>query len=190
MKTRDAFAIILQGRWDDGGFANPQMVEQDVERLHRALSILGNTQEIDVCSIVFTRSPAHLQAVIHAYRARHHRSLLDSAFTTSACDSDVSATKTCFHGHMEDALMHALRGAEDGTGVKRDAQLLESAMDGVGTRERALAWRVSRMHWEKPRWRAVQAEYQTTHRKSLASRIKGETRGDFERLLVAQCEAI
>jgi len=79
MKTRDAFAIILQGRWDDGGFANPAMVEQDVERLHRALSILGNTQEIDVCSIVFTRSPVHLQAVINAYRARHHRSLLDSA---------------------------------------------------------------------------------------------------------------
>ena len=86
--------------------------------------------------------------------------------------------------------MHALRGAEDGTGVKRDAQLLEQSMAGAGTKERALAWRVSRMHWEKPRWRAIMAEYQAAYRKSLASRIKGETRGDLERVLVAQCEAV
>ena len=91
---------------------------------------------------------------------------------------------------MEDALMHALSGAEDGTGVRRDAQLLEAAMAGVGTKEKALAWRVARYHWEKPRWRAVQGEYQAKHRTTLASRIKGETRGDLERILVAQCEAV
>jgi hypothetical protein len=44
-----------------------------------------------------------------------------------------------FSGHMRDALHFIARGAEmDGQGVTRDAELLEAAMAGMGTKDERL----------------------------------------------------
>lgn len=87
---------------------------------------------------------------------------------------------------MRDALLHIVRFAEsDGLGVQRDAEKLEEAMAGLGTKDERLIWRVVRAHWERPRWEAVKAAYQRTYGKPLNARIRGETSGDYGRLLSA-----
>ena len=85
-----------------------------------------------------------------------------------------------------DALLFIAEAAEnDGQGVERDAEMLEAAMSGLGTKDERLAWRIIRGHWERNRWEAVKAAYQRKYGRSLKSRVKGETTGDFEKILCA-----
>lgn len=84
---------------------------------------------------------------------------------------------------MKGALLHQLRTATDK--AMRDAKLLEASMAGMGTKEELLLNRVIRAHWDKTHMQQVQAAYQKEYKRSLKSRIEGETSGDFERALVA-----
>jgi annexin A7/11 len=44
-----------------------------------------------------------------------------------------------FSGHMQDALLHIARRFEaDGDGILRDAEMLEAAMAGMGTKDERL----------------------------------------------------
>lgn len=44
-KTRDAFAIVLQGRWQDGGYVQQDLIERDLQDLLPAFR-LGFTNEM------------------------------------------------------------------------------------------------------------------------------------------------
>lgn len=88
-----------------------------------------------------------------------------------------------FSGHMEDALLFQLR-----QGISKpvhQAKLLEDAMAGMGTKDHLLVNRVVRFHWDRNNMMAVRNAYFQRYRKDLAQRIKGETSGDYERLLLA-----
>jgi annexin A7/11 len=67
----------------------------------------------------------------------------------------------------------------------RDAMLLEDAMAGMGTKDALLTNRVVRMHWDRNHMQQVKGAFQHKYHKDLASRIRGETSGDYERLLIA-----
>jgi len=84
---------------------------------------------------------------------------------------------------MEAALLQQLRTGTDK--AMRDAILLEEAMAGAGTHDALLTNRVIRIHWDKNHMNSVKGAYQHHYHKSLVHRIKGETSGDYERLLVA-----
>jgi len=84
---------------------------------------------------------------------------------------------------MEDALIHQLRTGTDK--AMRDALLMEEAMAGMGTKDALLTNRIVRCHWDKYHLQQVKAAYQYRFKKSLVNRVKGETSGDYERLLVA-----
>ncbi len=84
---------------------------------------------------------------------------------------------------MEAALLQQLRTGTDK--AMRDAILLEEAMAGAGTHDAQLTNRVIRIHWDKNHMNNVKGAYQHHYHKSLVHRIKGETSGDYERLLVA-----
>ena len=84
---------------------------------------------------------------------------------------------------MKQALLYQLRQAVDK--YMHAASLLEDAMAGLGTKDWLLVTRVVRYHWDSTLLANVKAAYQQRYRKSLASRVKGETSGDYERLLVA-----
>ena len=84
---------------------------------------------------------------------------------------------------MKYALLYQLRTATDR--AMRDAMLIEDSMKGMGTKERLLLNRVIRAHWNKQHMEQVQAAYKLKYKRTLRSRIEGETRGDFERALVA-----
>lgn len=76
-----------------------------------------------------------------------------------------------------------LRGGVDR--AMRDANMLENAMSGAGTKDRLLVNRVVRCHWDKNHMANVKGAYKQRYRKDLATRIKGETSGDYESLMVA-----
>lgn len=84
---------------------------------------------------------------------------------------------------MEDALLYQLRTATDK--AMRDATLLEDAMSGAGTKDALLTSRVIRAHWDRNHMQQVKGAYQHKYHRSLSSRIKSETSGDYEKLLVA-----
>jgi annexin A7/11 len=84
---------------------------------------------------------------------------------------------------MELALLQQLRTGTDK--AMRDAMLLEDAMAGAGTKDHLLVNRVVRVHWDRNHMQQVKGAYQHKYHKSLVSRIKGETSGDYERLMVA-----
>lgn len=84
---------------------------------------------------------------------------------------------------MKDALLFQLGHAVDK--YMHAAQLLEDAMAGMGTKDELLVGRVVRYHWDRNELANIKGAYQQRFRRSLASRIKGETSGDYERLMVA-----
>ena len=84
---------------------------------------------------------------------------------------------------MQDALSYQLGHAVDK--YMHAAELLEAAMAGMGTKDHLLVARVVRFHWDHTMLSNVKAAYQQRYHKSLGSRIKGETSGDYEKLMLA-----
>jgi annexin A7/11 len=84
---------------------------------------------------------------------------------------------------MEDALLYQLRHGLDK--YMHQAKLLEDAMAGAGTKDHLLVSRVVRVHWDRTNMANVRGAYEQRYRTNLAKRIKGETSGDYERLLLA-----
>lgn len=62
---------------------------------------------------------------------------------------------------------------------------MEESMAGMGTKDHLLVTRTVRFHWDRNYLANVKAAYQQKYRKSLGSRIKGETSGDYQRLMLA-----
>jgi annexin A7/11 len=86
-----------------------------------------------------------------------------------------------FSGHMRDSLFFLVRYYEgSGRGIERDADMLQDAMAGMGTKDERLIWRVVRGHWNRQRWQEVKMVYQTKYNKSLDKAVKGETSGKYE----------
>lgn len=84
---------------------------------------------------------------------------------------------------MEDALLYQLRHAVDK--YMHQAQLLEDAMAGMGTKDHLLVSRVVRSHWDPSNMDNVKGAYQQTFGTSLSQRIRGETSGDYQKLMLA-----
>lgn len=91
-----------------------------------------------------------------------------------------------FSGHMKDALLFQLRHAVDK--YMHAARLLEDSMAGMGTKDHLLVARVVRFHWDRNELANIKGAYQQKYRRSLSSRIEGETSGDYKRLMVACIE--
>ncbi|KAI2629633.1 hypothetical protein GGR54DRAFT_585889 [Hypoxylon sp. NC1633] len=170
MKTERHFLIVLgAGRAEDSAPVIPQAIDQDVMELYRATEGKIGTDEMMVCSILSTRNDNQIRAINQAYEIKFRRRLED-------------VIRKEFSGHMEQALLYQLRHAVDK--YAHAAALLEDAMAGAGTKDHLLVSRVVRYHWDRAAMENIKSAYQSRYRKSLASRIKGETSGDYERLML------
>ncbi|KAI1143541.1 Annexin [Hypoxylon sp. FL0543] len=170
MKTERHFLIVLgANRAEDSAPVIPQAIDQDVMEIYRATEGKLGTDEMMVCSILSTRNDNQIRAINHAYEQKFRRRLED-------------VIKKEFSGHMEEALLFQLRHAVDK--YMHAASLLEDAMAGMGTKDHLLVSRVVRYHWDKQTMANVKGAYQQRYRRSLASRIKGETSGDYQRLML------
>ncbi|KAH0557024.1 hypothetical protein GP486_005189 [Trichoglossum hirsutum] len=173
-KTERMFDMVLAARRvEESVPVNPQQVEADISELHRATEGKFGTDEVSVCAILTSRSDAQLHAIAQAYEVKYRVSL------------DRIIDKE-FSGHMKAALHQIVRGATDR--VSRDAQLLEDTMRGLGTKDDLLINRVVRFHWNRAYMTQVAGGYQRLFKRGLVQRIRGETRGDYEKLMVACVE--
>ncbi|CDZ98721.1 Annexin [Phaffia rhodozyma] len=173
MKTERMFIMALMGNRDETGFVNQAGIQQDVETFYRAGEGKWGTDEIAILSILVNRSNAHLAAMSQAYFQRNSRPL-------------SAAVSREFSGHMKDGLLFITRGAEqDGDGVARDAEMLEEAMRGMGTKDERLIYRIVRLHWNRQRFENVKRAYEAKYGKSLRNRVQGETSGDCRKLMLA-----
>ncbi|KAG4412353.1 hypothetical protein IFR04_014510 [Cadophora malorum] len=171
MKTERHFLMVLAAnRNEESAPVIPQQIDQDVLELYKATEGKTGTDELLVCQILTQRSNAQIAAIAHTYKQKYQRDL-------------ETVIKKEFSGHMEDALIHQLRTGTDK--AMRDAILLEETMAGAGTKDNLLVNRVIRAHWDRNHMSQVKGAYRARFHKDLASRIKGETSGDYEKLMVA-----
>ncbi|CEJ85831.1 Putative Annexin [[Torrubiella] hemipterigena] len=171
MKTERHFMMVLAAnRAEDSAPVLPHQVDNDVMELYKATEAKMGTDEIMVCNILTHRNDNQLRAIAHAYKHKFNKDF-------------ESVIKSEFSGHMEDALLFQLRHAVDK--YMHAASLLEDAMAGMGTKDFLLVSRVVRFHWDRNELANIKGAYQQKYRTSLANRIKGETSGDYERLMVA-----
>ncbi|KUJ07529.1 Annexin [Mollisia scopiformis] len=171
MKTERHFLMVLAAnRNEESAPVVPQQIDQDVMDIYRATEGKVGTDELLVCSILSQRSDRQIGAIAHTYKQKFTRDL-------------ETVIKKEFSGHMELALLQQLRTGTDR--AMRDALLLEDAMAGMGTEDRLLVNRVVRMHWDRNHMMQVKGAYQHRFHKSVTHRIRGETSGDYERLMCA-----
>lgn len=171
MKTERHFLMVLAAnRAEESAPVIPQQVDQDVMEIYKATEGKVGTDELLVCSILSQRSDAQIRAIAHTYKQKFTRDL-------------ETVIKKEFSGHMELALLHQLRTGTDK--AMRDAILLEDAMSGMGTKDHLLANRVVRVHWDRNYMMQVKGAYQHHFHRSLTQRIRGETSGDYEKLMCA-----
>ena len=173
-KTSTLFADVLRAtRHEESAPIDPRTIESEVKTLHDAMNgrVINNIQE--VCGILARSSDNEIRAINQAYTARYNTPL------------EKAITKE-FSGHMKDALLHMLRGATDP--AMRDAELLEDCMKGMGTKDEKLVTRVVRVHWNRQHLDQVKRAYHHKYQKSLLDRVRGETSGDYQKLMLGLLE--
>lgn len=170
-KTERMYTMIIAGtRQEDSTPVIPQSVDADVTELHRATEGKVGTEQITVCAILTNRSDGHIRAIAHAYYHKYRVQLED-------------VIRKDFSGHMEDALVRMIQCGTDR--AMKDAVSLEECMRGPGTKDEMLVNRIVRLHWDRAHMAQVKGAYQARYKRDLISRIRGETSGDYERILVA-----
>lgn len=170
MKTEKLFDFVLEARRaEESDPVLPQQIDRDIADLDLAMNGPG-TDQITVCNIIAHRSDTQLRAIAAAYEQRHRSTLL-------------SRIKREFSGHMEDALMLMVGRAVDR--AKADAEGLDAAMRGAGTKDEQLVTRMVALHWNRQQMQQAAAAHRHYYHIDLSKRIKKETSGDYERLMVA-----
>lgn len=173
-KTERMYSMILAAsRQEESASVWPQSVEADVTELHRATEAKTGAEQLTVCSILTNRSDGQIRAIAQAYEHKYRRAL-------------ETVIKNDFAGHMEDALVRMVRSGADK--AMRDAIALEECMSGPGTKDERLVTRLMAIHWDRAHMAQVKGAYKHRYKKDLISRIKGETSGDYERILVAMID--
>lgn len=174
MKTERLFGMVMSAnRAEEFAPIIPQELDRDIADLHRATEGKVGTDQVLVCSILSSRSDGQLRAIAAQYMQRYHIALPE-------------VIKKEFSGHMEDALLLMLERALDRT--MTDAVQLEETMKGMGTKDCLLVNRAVRIHWDRQHMDQVKKAYAHRFKKDLLARVRGETRGDFEKLLVGILE--
>ena len=175
LKTERLFMMILAGtRQEDSAPIHPTSVDADVQKLYDATEGRVGTEELTVCSILSNRSDGQIRAIAHGYNKTWGKSL-------------EKVIEKEFSGHMEKALLQMVQCGCDR--AKRDATSLYLSMKGMGTKDERLIALVTSLHWDRQHMAQVKGAYQHhVSKKGLVDRIKSETRGDYERCLVAMLE--
>lgn len=174
MKTERLFDMVMAARrTEEAAPLNHQQIQADVAEIYKATEARAGADQLTVCSIFTSRSDNHLRAISQVYFDTYRRSLAENI-------------KKEFSGHMEDALLFILRNAEDR--AHHDADILNDAMKGMGTKDSALIRRVVMIHWDRQRMEHAKGAYKHFMHTELVSSIRSETSGDYERALVALVE--
>lgn len=143
---------------------------QDAKDLYKAGEGRLGTDESKFNQIMASRSFAHLRAVFAEY--------------SKLSKSDIEkAIKKEFSGDIEDGMLAIVKSVRDRPAFY--AEKLYKSMKGAGTDEHTLTRvMVSRSEIDMVQ---IKQRFQEHYGKTLASFIKGDTSGDYERVLLAIC---
>lgn len=171
MKTERLFSMVLDARRpSENTQPIPQEVDRDVQEIYRCTEGRMGADQIPVCEIFTHRSKGQLRAISQAYNAKYHRPL------ATVIDKE-------FSGHMQKALLFILKGSEDP--AKHDAELVEEACKGMGTKDLMLIRRIVMFHWNRERLQQVKGAYLHFYKRAMVTRVKGELSGDYSNLITA-----
>ena len=174
MKTERMFSMLLAAnRAEDSAPVIPQNIDHDVAELHRATEGRRGAEQLTVCSILSSRNDAQIRAIAKVYEQKY-RLPLEKVMINE------------FSGHMEDALVQMVRCGADR--AMRDAIRLEDTMIGAGTKDNMLIYRLTACHWDRGHIQNVKGAYRHRYGRELATRIRGETSGYYEKCLVSMIE--
>lgn len=169
--VQQMYTVIMSARRnEDSAPYDQRVIDQQIESLHKAAAGGFGRDSMTVCQIIVSSNDGQLRALSHGYQQKYGKPL----------ETMISSE---FSFHMKDALLLFLARGSDK--VKSDANQLEDSMKGLGTKDVLLVQRVVRAHWDKQHMGQVRNAYKVFHKRDLVDRIKGETRGDYERLMVA-----
>lgn len=169
--TEQMYMMIISGRRNEDSHPVIQAeTDQAVTDLQTAVGGFAGKNTAQVCSILTSKNDAQIRAIAQSYEARFHKTL-------------DSVLKSAFTGHMEDALRLLVARAKNR--AEAEAVRLEESMAGLGTKDELLVQRVVRCHWDQNFMNQVSKEFQRLYKRDLVKRIEGETRGDYEKLMVA-----
>ncbi|KAL4803885.1 hypothetical protein BDV18DRAFT_144607 [Aspergillus unguis] len=173
-KTKTLFMNVLRAQRHEENYpVDIRAMQAEAQTIHGATAARMVNNADEVCALFARSSNQELKALNHAFSERYHTSL----------ESHIEKE---FSGHMKDALLHMLRSALDP--AMRDAVALEECMKGMGTKDERLVVRVVRVHWDRLHLENVKRAYHHRFKQDLVHRVKGETSGDYQRLLVAMLE--
>jgi len=171
MKTERLFSMVMQAtRNEESAPIIPADLDRDCNELHRATDSKLGTDQVKVCSILSQRADSQIRAIVQMYQQKYGAGL-------------QKRLEKEFSGHMRDALLLMVNRAADP--AMTEAELLEAAMKGMGTKDNLLVNRVIRNHWNPASKDQVKRAYAHRYKKDLVSRVKGEVSGDYQRLMIA-----
>lgn len=173
-QTKALFARVVSAtRNEESTLYNPTALENEVAHIHGATAarIVNNVSE--VCAIFAKSSDNELRAINQMYHQRYHVEL----------EKHIAKE---FSGHMKTALLYMLHTATDP--ARRDAMALEDCMSGPGTKDQKLVTRIVRLHWNKQHLDQVKKAYYHHYKRDLRDRVRAETSGDYQRLMLALLE--
>lgn len=156
---------LVAGSRDESTTVNDAQASDDAKLLYQKGEGKFGTDEATFTRIMSCRSVAHLQAVDKHYRNLYKRSLGEAIVKETS-------------GDYKDALLACTKTLE-----VYMAERAHEAIAGLGTKDDLLVYIFS-VH-DKPTLQRIAQTYQTIHKKSLETHIRGDTSGDYQKLLLA-----
>ncbi|XP_052777924.1 annexin A6-like [Mya arenaria] len=160
---------LAAGR-DESGSVDPDTAAQDAKELFEAGANKLGTDESTFNRILSLRGYAQLKAVFEAYQQNHGKDI----------EAVIQAETS---GYLEDGYLAIVRIAKNPPAYF--AQRLHKSMKGAGTKDSTLI-RVVASRSEVDMIQ-IKQEFQRLFGKTLGSFIKGDTSGDYKKLLLALC---
>ncbi|CAN9504229.1 unnamed protein product [Ophioblennius macclurei] len=136
--------------------------DRDAAEIQAALE---NKDVVTLVRILTNRSNAQRQTISQTFEELLHKDL-------------ASSLKKCLSGDVETLLLHLLMPP-----LPYEAQRLQQAMAGLGTDEEALMEILCTRSGKQ--LQEIDATYRHVYKKELAKELKGETSGDFAKLVLA-----
>ncbi|XP_010210630.1 PREDICTED: annexin A4, partial [Tinamus guttatus] len=162
--------LSLQGNRDEGTYVDGALAHQDAQKLYEAGEKKWGTDEAQFISILCTRNRSHLLRVFDEYRRIANKDIVDSI-------------KSEMSGDLEDALLAVVKCTRNKPAYF--AERLYKSMKGLGTDDNTLIRvMVSRSEIDML---DIRREFLIMYGKSLYSFIKGDTSGDYKKVLLKLC---
>lgn len=167
---RRVLVSLSTGNRDDSHYVDEGLAKQDAQCLYEAGENRWGTDEAQFITILCSRNKKHLLKVFDCYKQISGKDI------TESIKSEMS-------GDLEDALLAIVKCIRNKTAYF--AERLYKSMKGLGTDDNTLIRiMVSRCEIDMI---DIKAEFKRMYGKSLYSFIKGDTSGDYRKVLLLLC---